>query len=302
MSNINQKCMIAALSSGLPRQSFKLSEEAEKIAKENQAESGTVKAAMNYFRMKDPEDPKGKREIDGLQPLKDFIAEYRQKFHQLARYPYMGDFYLAPAAGIDDLWKMKEVYEGAKKTAVWDKWANKEYDKWLTLAPQRMGQLYEKADFPSLSDCMYRFRVEMAILPLGDKEQVARIALIAPKTQSFLAQHADESSKKAVAELHKQIWEDLMKPLQHVVTTFEKDAPKVYETLLGNLMDIVSIVPNYSEMLQDNELASAAASIKEKLGKMTTDDLRKSDDARKMALSAAKELVGKYQPFARKFS
>lgn len=299
--SIDTQSMIGALESGLPRQSFKLLEEAEQIAKENKAEKGSVKASMYYFKSKDPTDPKGKREIDGLQLLKDHIAEYKKAFRSLARYPYRGEFYLVPAAGVDDLLKIREKYEGDLKTATWTKWADDEYPKWQESAPERMGHLYDKSDFPALSECMSRFKVELSLLPLAPKEQVARIALIAPKTQTFLKEHADATSKKAIEDLHKQIWQDLMKPLEHVVTTFEKDKPKVYETLLGNLFDIVNVIPNYNSMLGDPELALAAESIKAKLGKMTTEDLRSSDEKRKEAFTSAKELVNVFTPYARKF-
>lgn len=299
--SIENQSMIAALNTGLPRQSFKLEKEAEKIAEEAKAQKGTVKASMEYFKKPDPTDKKGKRTIDGLQPLKDFITEYKERFRFIARYPYKGDFYLVPSAGVEDLIKLKEDYENTKRHDVWQNWADTEYPKWKADAPERMGDLFAKADFPPLSDCQARFKVELTIIPLAPKEQVERIALIAPKTQSFLKAHADAASKQAVADLHKQIWKDLMDPLQHVVKVFEKDKPKVYKTLLENLFDIANVIPNYTEMLNDPELAKAAQQVKEKLGKLTTDDLRDSDEARKTALSSAKDIVATFTPFARKF-
>lgn len=299
--NIANQSMIAQLSSGLPPQTVKLPEEAEEIAEKKKAQKGTVKASMNYFRKPDPQDSTGKRIIDGLQPLKDFINEYRSRFHSLARYPYKGEFYLVPAASVDELTGLKEQFEGQKRWDVWQNWADHEYDKWKNEAPARMGDLYAKAGFPSLSDCMSRFYVEMTIIPLAPKEQVERIALIAPKTQTFLKEHADEASKKAVEELHKQIWQDLMKPLQHIVTTFEKDKSKIHESLLGNLHDIVNVIPNYDAMLGDPNLQSAAAKVKSVLGKLTVEDLRSSEESRKLALSSAKDMVATFTPFARKF-
>ena len=297
--SIENQSMIASLTSGLPRQSFKLTEEAEQIAKEKNAQKGTVRASMEYFKKPDPEHPK--RLIDGLQVLKDFIDEYRQRFRMLARYPYKGEFYLVPAAGVNDLIQLKTTYEEDKRHEVWQKWADHQYPKWKEDAPERLGDLFSKCDFPSLSDCQGRFSVDMTVIPLAPKEQVERIALIAPKTQSFLKEHADAASKKAVEELHKQIWKDLMAPLQQVVTIFEKDKPRIYDTLLGNLFDIVNVIPNYTELINDPALVDAAIQVKEKLGKLTTEDLRTSDEARKLALSTAKEVMTVFQPFARKF-
>ena len=188
--SLEQQSMIASLEFGLPRQSCKLPEEAKKIEEQNNAKKGTVRASMYYFRKNDP-DPKKKRQIDGLSMLVDYQTEYRNRFRMLAKYPYSGNFYLVPSASVDDCIKLIEQFEGEKKSAVWQKWADDEYYEWLNSAPERMGDLYQKADFPTLSDCMARFRCQMHIMPLAPKEQIARIALIAPKTQQFLMTHAD---------------------------------------------------------------------------------------------------------------
>ena len=164
-----------------------------------------------------------------------------------------------------------------------------------------MGELFQSANFPTLSDCYKRFRTKLTILPLAEKDQVQRIALISPKSQELLMAHADAKGKEAVAQLHAQIWKDLMAPLQHVVTVFEKDKTKVHETLLGNLMEIANIVPSYKELTNDPQLLAAAEKIKTVFGQMTVQDLRKSEEARKAALTSAKEMVAEFMPGARKF-
>lgn len=301
--------MLAAIELGLPRQATQLKIEAAKIEEEQHAQKGTVKPpSITYFRKEtlNPEytGKKGQKkwiEVDGLEALKEFQREFKDAVHSLARYPYGVGLYLAPAQVVDDLVKLKLKYETQLNT-VWMNWADEVYPVWADSAAERMGALYNQADFPTLTDCRKRFRAELVLIPLAEKEQVARIALISPTSKQLLMDHADAKSKEAIAELHKQIWTDLMKPIQQVVTVFEKDKPKVYETLLGNLMQIVNVIPSYKELCQDPELEQAAAAAKEVFGKITTEDLRSSEEARKQALFQAKELVAKFQPFARKFA
>lgn len=299
-TTVAQTTMIVALETGLPRQATQLKDEAKKIETDNHAEKGTVKASMQYFKKRGKDEKGQPCEVDGLRKLKEYHAAYRTSVHTLARYPFSPPFYLAPAPVIEDLLKVQAKFE-AMGQDVWMDWADNVFPIWAEDAPARMGELFQSTDFPTLSDCHKRFRSKLTILPLAEKDQVARITLISPQSQQILMAHADEKSKEAVAELHKQIWKDLMAPLQHVVTVFEKDKPKIYDTLLGNLMEIANIVPSYAELTADPELVAAAEKVKVAFGKITTEDLRKSEDARKDALTTAKALVAEFTPGARKF-
>jgi hypothetical protein len=290
--------MIASLELGLPRQATQLKDEAKKIEEASHAQKGTVRASIHYFRKKNPENPKS--EIDGLAKLKEFQRLYKQAVHNLARYPYSGGFYLAPAGCVEDLLKVQQKFD-AERMSVWMDWADNVYPEWVADAPARMGALFNQADFPELGDCMKHFRANLTVLPLAEKDQVARITLISPSSQKMLMEHADATSKAAIAELHKQIWKDFMSPLQQVVSVFEKDKPKIYETLLGNLMEIVNVIPSYKELTEDANLVAAAEQVKSVFGNITTEHLRSSEEARKHALTSAKHLVSAFQPFARKF-
>lgn len=299
-TTVAQTTMIVALETGLPRQAVQLKDEAKKIEQDNQAAKGTVKASMQYFHKRGKDEKGQPCDIDGLKKLKEFHSAYRSAVNTLARYPYAPPFYLAPAPVVEDLLKVQAKYD-AMAQDVWMDWADNVYPIWAEDAPERMGHLFKATDFPTLSDCHKRFRAKLTILPLADKDQVARITLISPESQKILMAHADAKGKEAVAELHKQIWADLMAPLQNVVTVFEKDKPRIYDTLLGNLMEIVNVIPSYKDLTNDPDLAAAADKVKKAFAAITTEDLRKSDEARKTALSSAKELVAEFTPAARKF-
>lgn len=297
---LGTQSMLVAVELGLPRQSTQLKEESTSIEQKNNAAKGVVRPpSAQYFRKADPSNPK--KELDGLQKLKEFQYQYKQAIRAIARYPFSGDFYLAPAAQVEALLAVKEKYEPLRMS-VWMDWADHDYPDLAESAPTRMGSLFNLADFPSLADCMKRFKCNVVIIPLAEKDQVARITLISQKSQQLLMAHADETQKAAIAELHKQIWKDLMAPLQHVVTVFEKDKPKIYDALLGNLMEIVDTIPNYKELTGDQDLVDAASKIKTAFSNITTEHLRNSDEARKVALTSARQLVAAIQPFARRFT
>lgn len=290
--------MLVSLEQGLPRQSTQLKEQAKKIETENHAQAGVVKANAHYWRKKDPKDPK--KEIDGLEKLKSFHTQYKTAVHNLARYPYSGGFYLCPAASVEDLLKVQLKFDALRPSVLMD-WADNVYPELAETGKQRMGSLFDESDFPDLSDCSKRFSARLTLMAIPPKEQVARIALISQASQQLLMKHADETSKAAIADLHKQIWKDFMGPLQHVVTVFEKDKSRIHESLLSNLMEIVNVIPSYKELTGDADLLAAAEKVKSVFGNITTEHLRSSEEARKHALTSAKHLVSAFQPFARKF-
>lgn len=297
-TTIGTQSMLVSLEQGLPRQSTQLKEQAKKIETDNHTEAGVVKANAHYWKKKDPKNPK--KEIDGLQKLKDYHNQYKTAVHNLARYPYSGGFYLCPAASVEDLLKVQEKFDALRPSVLMD-WADNVFPDLHDSASHRMGSLFEESDFPDLSECSKRFTARLTCMAIPPKEQVARIALISQASQKLLMDHADATSKAAIADLHKSIWKDLMEPLQQVVTVFEKDKPKIYESLLGNLMEIANIVPSYEALTADPNLMKAAQDIKAAFGNITTEHLRSSEEARKMALGSAKSLVASLQPFARKF-
>lgn len=292
--------MLVALELGLPRQTAQLKQEAAQIEDQHKAEKGTVRASIHYFRHK----VDGK-EVDGLAALKEVQNEYKRRVMTLARYPYASGWYLCPAGSVNDIMAVRQKFETgdqAELLAAYMKWADQDYPGLLSSAPLRMGSLYTPDDFPSLSDCAKRFKARLTVMALPEKEQIARITLISPEHQQLLKVHADETSKLAIAELHKSLWKDFMSPLQHIVDVFSKDKPKIYDSMIGNLMEIANVLPNYKELAADPELMDAAAKVKEVFGQMKTEDLRTSQEARDAAFTQAKDMVAKFKPFARKFT
>lgn len=309
MQSIDQQTMICSFETALPRQSRQLKEEAKKIEKNVNAESGTVRApSMTYFRRKGDKAKNEPNEVDGLQLLKDVQYAYKLAVHKLARYPYSGGFYLAPAPVIADLLKLEAEYEKgvdgkpSKIQEAWFQWCTEEYPGLKESAPTRMGTMYDEQDFPSLADCKKRFKAHLTILPLAPKDQVARITLISPEHQQLLSLHANAAQQSAITDLRKQIWKDFLTPLKKVVEVFNKEKPKVYESLLGGIMEVVNIIPSYKGLFNDDALMAAAEQVRAGFANITTEGLRSSDEQRKVAFAAASNMLNQLDPFVREFS
>lgn len=301
-NNMSTASMLVCVDSGLPRQVTALKEEAAAIERSKGALRGTVRSSVYYFK-RDADKAQGEKgkQVDGLQSLKEFITEYKEAVFTRARYPYIGGMRLVPAPLVDEVLEVKAKYDKMKQD-VWYEWANNVYPIWYDSAAERMGSMFSDQDFPSLSESMQRFTCTCDLAPLAEAEAVKRITLISRNSQEMLERMANARNEQQHREMVTSIWKDLMGPIQHVVDTFEKDAPKIYETMLSNLMKIVNVVPSYSELVQDEKLQEAAAKAKEVFGRMSTADLKKSDEARVLAFTTAKDLVTTFSPYARKFA
>ena len=287
--------MLVGISFGLPRQSRELKAEATKIETERKAEHGTVRASIHYFKRKE-----GNKEVDGLASLKSFQTEWKAKLEHYARFPYAAGMKILPAGVAEPFFKVNDEFE-AKRPQVWTDWADDVYPDMRQTAPQRMGTLYDPNDFPSLKDCMERFRCEVTVVPLGEAEQVQRISSLSPDMAELIKSSTDKAMQKASEAAQQKNWEDVLKPIQKIVDTLSKDKAKIFDSLIGNVIEIVDLVPAIN-FQGDSKLTELASKAKEALATIKPDDLRKSKEARDATLATAKSIISSFTPFARKFA
>ena len=286
-----QACTVA-INFGLPRQSRELVSVAAEVEAKANAKAGTTRAASYYFRKTE-----GTNKIDGLQSLKTFQGNWKRALEYFARYPYIGGLRILPAQLVPAFMKEHEKFKG-QQLAIWQDWAENEYMKWKEEAPSRMGDNYDPEDYPTLSDCKKRFKCVVDPVPLSSGKQWQHLSAIGGDLVKVLEVSTNEKIQAAKKEAQASMWADVLKPIQHIVDVLQKDKSKIHETLIGNVLSIVDLVPAFT-FENDPHLLELAAKAKHELGQITTEDLRKSDDVRKDALAKAQALVTAFKPFAR---
>ncbi len=293
---------IVCLDFGMPRQSRELKKEATDIEVKNKAKKGSVKRPGIYYFRSSSTDEKGKEiVIDGLDPLRKFQTRMKAAtILTFAPYPYAGQFYLLPGPNIVKYQEEVDKYT-AERDKVWMAWADDCYPEYLKSAPERMGDLYNPDDFPSLKECNERFTCEDTLTLLAEGEQWKRIAALTPDLVSTMEEKSQGKIAHAVAAATASLWDDVMKPIQNVVDTFSKDKFKIHDSMIGNILAIVEMVPALN-LERDPNLAALAAQAKETLGKIKPEDLRKSADKCKEAKALAQGLLTAFQPLARKLN
>lgn len=298
-ASLATQTMLVAFTTGLPRQSTQLKQVATEIEHKNHAQAGTVKSSMFYFKRTDPQNPK--KEIDGLGKLKSFQSEYKAGIEVRARYPYSAGLRLLPAGLVAEVLKIKELFD-KRKQEVWLDWIDNDYPAWYSSAPERMGTLFDKQDFPSAVECMKRFACTVDLFPMGTAQQLQHITLISQDHAKLLAQSVDDKVKASVDEAHIKLWQDVITPINHMVDVLKKDKAKIYDSMLGNIHEILNLVPSFSGVVNDTKLQDMAAQAKTAFAGLTTEDIRKSDESKQKALTAAQSILTTFAPFQRKFA
>ena len=157
-------------------------------------------------------------------------------------------------------------------------------------ARARLGLLFSSDDFPGGSDLRSRFGFRMQWLPLPSSNDF-RIQLGAEDMAEI-----SDSVNGMVASAAQAAGEDLSKRLtDKLLSVVDRlsDPENIFrDSLIDGLRDLVKLVPKLN-VLDDETLADAAASVEEHITKFEPQTLRDDDDARASAADAAAEILRK---------
>ena len=153
-------------------------------------------------------------------------------------------------------------------------------------AEDLMGQLYKESDYPTNS-ISTRYNISITPSPIPE-EGDWRITL----SEESLKELKDETRKQEEARLENamnEAWMKIYRPVKHMVEVLSKDKPKIYETLVTNVTDLVKMLPDLN-FAEDPKLEEMRKEIEGELCDMTADQLRDSKYLRRVALEAAEKL------------
>ncbi len=283
---INQQALLVSLSFGLPRQSRQLPKEAKKIEDDNHAQHGVAKVSVHYFQQQ-----VGKQTNDALFNLKSHFNAWRSEHNRITR-PWDGaSTRLLPAKLVPQYLDLKSKFEEQTPQKIAE--FVDAYPDWEITAPSRMGSLYSASDFPTLSECRERIEYDTAMIPLPEAVQWQRMSLIGPQLITQMETQTNERIAKAVEAARVQTWQDLIEPVEKIVQTLSKDRPRIFDSLIGNLNDIVSLVGAFN-LSGDAELTRFAEECKAELATVNADDLRSDPAVRSKVCKKAEDLLARF--------
>lgn len=292
-SNIGNQAFVAVLSCGLPPQSCKLEKEAKEIEERAHAQEGVTTASSWFFKQK-----QGKETVDALANLKSFNGAWKKEHERLARIPWMGTARMLPAALAGQYFDLRARFEREAPAKLAE--FMEVYEDWRVTAPFRMGTLFNADEFPSRDLCRERIHWENLVTPLAESEQWTRIALINPEHAAAESTRMNEAITRTRREAHQQTWTDLLGHFTHIIEVLSKDKTRLHETLLGNLNQMLDLIPAYGPLFEDQDLLRAAAAAKETLGTINIEDLRADPAMRTQAVTNARDLLATFGELGRR--
>jgi hypothetical protein len=284
-NNGTPEVLLVSLSFSLCRQSKQSEEEAERSEDANNAHRGVCHNSYFYFREKI-----GNKTNDALAELKAYNNAWRSEHNRLTR-PWDGDSRLLPAVLSAQYMNMLSVFkEGfpAVRQAFLDV-----HQDWKLTAAHRMGSLYDADDFPSYDQVAEAIGYDNSMIPLPSAAAFQTLSVISPEIAKEMEASTNAKVQKAFEEGRKQTWTDLFTPVEKIVSTLSKDKPRVFDSLITNLQDILALAPSFN-LSGDAQMNEFIAQAKADLAVINPDDLRNDPAIRKSTCKKAEELLSKF--------
>lgn len=149
-----------------------------------------------------------------------------------------------------------------------------------------LNKSYKEKDYPKGSlTSRYGIKIGVDPIPIGEdwrtdlsEEELEKLRLATKKQE-------EEKTEKMMEEL----WGRVYEPIKHMVKVLNKDKPRIFETLISNITNLTEILPDLN-LTDDPKLESLRKEIEDKLGDVSAEDLRDSENLRGLTADIAEEL------------
>lgn len=205
--------------------------------------------------------------------------------------PYEGGQRLLPMElYFDFITEMNKLkVEGIRRTKVLER----EYEDQVKKEVGRLAGLYDPDNYPTKEEFVSKFYLAVNHFPLP--------------TGSSLGEFVDELGEQAASDLEKQVnagisgslaaaQSALVGNVKAILTRLGEVAgqtdPKVYQSLLDSVGDLINILPKQN-IMKDKKLTKLFAEMKTKFSGLTKNDLKKEDKVRAKAKSDVDAILAK---------
>jgi hypothetical protein len=183
----------------------------------------------------------------------------------------------------------------------------KEKNEWLTLvqdfvqhydqlkmdAQRVLGGLYADADYPSTTEVLCKFNIDMAVFPVPSTD--FRVS-IASDELTRIQQDVEARVANAQAEAMKEVWTRLYDRVKHMAEKLADPKAIFRDTLVDNLKDQCSMLSRLNFM-DDPDLESMRQQVEGTLASHHPDALRNDPDLRRDTAAEAKAIMDKMSVF-----
>lgn len=153
---------------------------------------------------------------------------------------------------------------------------------------KRLKDLFNEDEYPMDIESRFAVDIDMSPTPSPDDFRISLDADNLKRLQEGVEKRNAEVLRKAAED----VWTRLYLPIQHIVTTLSKDKPRIYDSLLGNVEEIVNLLPMLN-ITGDLRLKAMGDEVAAFFHKYTPNDLRDNKDVRVVVAREAQALADK---------
>jgi hypothetical protein len=205
-----------------------------------------------------------------LEDVRTLAGQIRQHFYKITL-PWSDEgFRLLPSHFLFDLTARMREFEAGFSSGV-DQFLGV-YPDYIREAKAELGSLFREEDYPTADKLREKFSVKLEILPVptGDDFRVTMSA----EEQARIAREIDANVRQSLTRGTEDLWKRLRDVVSHMVDRLSEPETRFHATLVTNISDLVSLLPQLN-VNQDPDLERFAAQIRESLCNYTAQDLKK---------------------------
>lgn len=155
------------------------------------------------------------------------------------------------------------------------------------------GQMFRPSDYPSQRDIDSKFYWATDFFPIPDAADF-RVTLSADAEKAVKEEMA-EAMKSSLRTASEAVYDNVKKVLTNVVTQLSKDEGRIFDSLIGNVRNLVNSLPAMNSVLDDPNLDTLVDQMKTTLVQYSTESLRDDDKTRAQARAAADAILKRMQ-------
>lgn len=164
-----------------------------------------------------------------------------------------------------------------------------EYPNIITVMAFRLGQLFDRSEYPDADKIASKFKLRYTIMPVPEVNDF-RIDVEDQMKEQLRKEYEDAYHQRVEAAMS-DAWSRLHTTLEHMIDRLGGDEKKIFRnSLIENALELTTLLTKLN-VTKDPKLEEARKALEVSLVGVTPDELRKSEGAREEVLARVTELM-----------
>jgi hypothetical protein len=183
-----------------------------------------------------------------------------------------------------------------KRRSDWDLVVNKfltDYPSLQHSARQFLGNLYDPADYPDVSELRHRFKMDLVVMPVPTNDFRVQLADDELSTiHADIQRRVEESSGLAMKEAWRRLYDHVKLMAERLANT----EGRLYESLFDNALELCRILPRLN-FADDPHLEAMRQEVEAKLAGHNKDSIKDNPVLRKQVADEAADIMARMGAF-----